>query len=181
MQGDAKSTKNSFRFVVHDKHIRMSDYDSKYFVYTKVPLCNIIHHLSVKAILNIVCVHGIKILSHIPKAIMVNIFDAHHCATCNDVITIFSVVRSKLVHERNWKQKAMDSVYIEPEMTGGTGDSCYVPGHLAHIFIFFLARYVLIWSHDPDSHDHLLVQQSHLVGNFIVPSFRTFPIVLFLW
>ena len=58
---------------------------------------------------------------------------------------------------------------------------CYVPGHLAHIFLFFLARYVLIRSHDPDSHDRLPVQQNHLVGNFIVPSFRTFPIVLFLW
>jgi len=58
---------------------------------------------------------------------------------------------------------------------------CYVPGHLAHIFLFFLAHYVLIRSHDPDSHDRLPVQQSHLVGNFIVPSFRTFPIVLFLW
>jgi len=101
VQGDAKSTENSFRSVVHNKHIRMSDYDSEYFVHTKVPLCNIIHHLSVKVILNIACVHRIKISSYIPKAIMVNIFDAHHCAMCNDVITIFSVVRSKLVHERN--------------------------------------------------------------------------------
>jgi len=123
VQGDVKSTKNSFRFVVHDKHIGMSDYNSEYFVHTKVPLCNIIHHLSVKVILNIACVHGIKISSHIPKAIMVNIFDAHHCATCNDAITIFSVVRSKLVRERNRKRKAMDSACVKPEMTGGTGDS----------------------------------------------------------
>jgi len=58
---------------------------------------------------------------------------------------------------------------------------CYTPGHLAHIFLSFLDRYVLIRSHDLDSHDHLPVQQSHLVGNFIVPSFCTLSIVLFLW
>jgi len=57
---------------------------------------------------------------------------------------------------------------------------CYIPGHLAHIFLSFLDRYVLIRSHDLDSHDRLLVQQSHLVGNSIVPSFCTFPIVPFL-
>ena len=62
--------------------------------------------------------------------------------------------------------------------------TCYAPGHLAHIsflFLFLLDRYVLIRSHDFDSHDRLPVQQSHLVGNFIVPSFCMFPIVLFLW
>jgi len=58
---------------------------------------------------------------------------------------------------------------------------CYVLGHLAYIFLFFLAQYVLIRSHDPNSHDRLPVQQSHLVGNSIVPSFCMFPIVLFLW
>jgi len=58
---------------------------------------------------------------------------------------------------------------------------CYVPGHLAHIFFLFLVHYVLIQSHDLDSHDRLPVQQSHLVGNSIVPSFCTFSIVLFLW
>jgi len=47
-------------------------------------------------------------------------------------------------------------------------------------FFFFLDRYVLIRSHDFDSHDRLPVQQSHFIGNFIVPSFCTFPIVLFL-
>jgi len=52
---------------------------------------------------------------------------------------------------------------------------------LGPYFSFFLDRYVLIRSHDFDSHDCLLVQQSHLVGNFIVSSFCTFPIVLFLW
>jgi len=58
---------------------------------------------------------------------------------------------------------------------------CYTPGHLAHIFLLFLDQHVLIRSHDRDSHDCLPVQQSHLVGNSIVPSFSTFPIVLFLW
>jgi len=48
-------------------------------------------------------------------------------------------------------------------------------------FSFFLDRYVLIRSHDLDSHDRLLVQQNRLVGNFIVPPICTFPIVLFLW
>ena len=48
-------------------------------------------------------------------------------------------------------------------------------------FFFFLVHYVLIRSHDLDSHDRLPVQQSHLVGNFIVPSFCMFPIVLLLW
>jgi len=35
-------------------------------------------------------------------------------------------------------------------------------------FSFFLDRYVLIRSHDLDSHDHLPVQQSHLAGESIV-------------
>ena len=58
---------------------------------------------------------------------------------------------------------------------------CYTPGHLAHIFLFFLVCYVLIQLWDLDSHDRLPVQQSHLVGNSIVPSFCTFSIVLSLW
>jgi len=47
---------------------------------------------------------------------------------------------------------------------------CYAPGHLAHIFLSFLVCYVLIWSHDIDSHDRLPVQQSRFTGNSIVPS-----------
>jgi len=61
------------------------------------------------------------------------------------------------------------------------GVDCYVPGHLAHIFLSFLDRYVLIQSHDLDSHDCLPVQQSHLAGNSIVPFLCTLFIVLFLW
>ena len=53
---------------------------------------------------------------------------------------------------------------------------CYVPGHLAHIFLSFLDHYVLI-----RSHDCLPVQQSHLAGNSIVLLLCTFPIVPFLW
>ena len=48
-------------------------------------------------------------------------------------------------------------------------------------FSFFLDRYVLIRSHDLDSHDRLPVQQNHFTGNSIVPSFCTSPIVPFLW
>ena len=53
--------------------------------------------------------------------------------------------------------------------------------HLGHIFSFFPDHYVLIWSPDHFSCDCLLVQQSHLIGNSIVPSFCIFSIVLFLW
>ena len=56
------------------------------------------------------------------------------------------------------------------------GATCYVPGHLAHIFLSFLDRYVLI-----RSHDRLPVQQSRFTGNPIVPSFCTSPIVPLLW
>jgi hypothetical protein len=103
VQGNRGGTDNSFRFIVHNKHIRMRDYDPGEFVHTNVPLYNIIPHLSVKTILNIAQVHGIKISSHLPKAVMVSHFNAHHCATCNDVFTIFSVVKSKLVQDRNQK------------------------------------------------------------------------------
>jgi len=41
-------------------------------------------------------------------------------------------------------------------------------------FSFLFDRYVLIRSHDLDSHDRLPVQQSHLVRNSIVPSFVRF-------
>ena len=52
---------------------------------------------------------------------------------------------------------------------------------LGPYFSFFLVQYVLIRSHDPDSHDRLPVQQSHFIRNSIVPSFCTFSIVPFLW
>jgi len=48
-------------------------------------------------------------------------------------------------------------------------------------FSFFLVRYALIQSPDLDPHDCLPVQQSHLLGNPIVPSFCMFPIVLFFF
>ena len=123
VQGNRGDTDNSFRFVVHNKHISMRDYDPGEFVHTNVPLCSIIPHLSVKTILNIAQVHGIKILSHLPKAVMVTHFDAHHCATCNDAITIFSVVKSKLVRDRNRKQKPTENARIEPDVTRGAGNS----------------------------------------------------------
>lgn len=95
----------SFRFVVHGKNINMGDYQCGGFVCTTVPLCNIVSHLSVKDILNIARVHGISISSHVSKAVMVSIFDAHHCVTCNNAITIFSVVQSKRFRDRVRKQK----------------------------------------------------------------------------
>jgi len=54
-------------------------------------------------------------------------------------------------------------------------------GTWSTFFFSFLDWYVLIQSHDLDSHDCLPVQQNHSVGNSIVPSICTFPIVLFLW
>jgi len=101
VQGYTGSPNDAFRFVVHGKHIGPGNYNSGNFVHTNVPLSNIISQLSIKVILNIAQVHGINILSCIPKAVMVTYFDAHHCATCNNAITIFSVVKSKLVHDRN--------------------------------------------------------------------------------
>jgi len=103
MPGYMGSPDDAFRFVVHGKHIGLSNYNSRSFVHTNIPLGNIISRLSIKAISNIAQVHGIKITSCIPKAVMVACFDAHHCATCNDAITVFSVTKSKLVHDRNRK------------------------------------------------------------------------------
>jgi hypothetical protein len=100
IQGDTGCSDNSFRFVVHDKHVSTSDYDVDSFIHTNIPLRNIVHHLPVKSILDIARVHGLKISSHIPKSMMVTYFDAHHCATCTDATTIFSIVRGKLVRDR---------------------------------------------------------------------------------
>jgi len=79
------------------------------------------------------------------------------------------------------KEVPKSEVGLRVQLISSDNDVCYVPGHLAHTFSFFLDRYVLIRSHDLDSHDRLLVQQNHLVGNSIVPSFCTFSIVLSLW
>jgi len=118
VQGDTGSTKNSFKFVVHGKHIGTSKYDSEAFVHTNVPLRNIIHRLSIKTILDIAQIHGIKIASHVPKAVMVTYFDTHYCETCNDAITIFSVVRvGKLVPDRTRNQIVTDNTCIKPEIT----------------------------------------------------------------
>ena len=126
VQGNTNSTKDLFRFVVHRKHISMNDYNSEQFVHTNVPLRNIIRHLSIKTILNIARVHGIHIPSHIAKADMVLYFDVHHCATCNDATTIFSVIQSKLVRDRIRKQKqkaTFTNACVEPETTIDTDDS----------------------------------------------------------
>ena len=126
MQGDTGSTKNSFKFVVHGKHIVTSKYDSdsEAFVHTNVPLRNIVHGLSIKTILDIAQIHGIKISSHVPKAVMVTYrdFDTHYCATCNDAITIFSVV-DKPVADRNRNQIPTDNTYVESGITEDTSNS----------------------------------------------------------
>ena len=126
VQGYTGCPNDAFRFVVHGKHISPNNYNSESFVHTRVPLCNIISRLSIKAILNIAQVHEIRIPSRVPKAVTVTYFDAHHCATCNDAITIFSVVKSKLVHDRNRKQEPKgpkENACTQPEMTRGTGNS----------------------------------------------------------
>ena len=90
-----------------------------------------------------------------------------------------------LQHTKTWiKSKAPENkdLILEAQQTRcAPWMGCYAPGHLAHIFLSFLVRYVLIQSPDLNSHDCLPVHQSPLVRNFIVPSFCTFPIVLPLW
>ena len=121
VQGDTGSSDNSFRFVVHDKHISTSDYDPDVFVYTNVPVRNIVRRLPIKSILNIAHVHGMKVSSHVPKSIMVTYFDSHHCATCNDATTIFSIVRSRLVRDRNRKRKPLQAdACVNLDKAGGT-------------------------------------------------------------
>ena len=127
VRGYTGNTESSFAFVVHGEHIGISDYNSGNFIHTNIPLRNIIRCLSVKTILNIAQVHGIKVTSHVPKAVMVTYFDAHHCAACNDSTTIFSVVKGKSVRDRDRKRKPMDNAHVKPKMTppvaGRTGNS----------------------------------------------------------
>ena len=121
VQGDTGSSDNSFRFIVHNKHISTSDYDPNVFVYTNMPVHNIVHCLPIKPISNIAHVHGMKILLHVPKSIMVTYFNSYHCATCNNATTVFSIVRSRLVRDRNQKQKPMQAdACINLDKAGGT-------------------------------------------------------------
>lgn len=121
--GDTGSTENLFCFVVHGNHITLSKFCSETFVHTNIPLRDIIRHLSVRSIMNIAKVHGIKTSSHVPKSVMVSYFDAHHCATCNNAVTIFSVVGSKHVFDRNRKQKYRKNVSLEAESSGMSGNN----------------------------------------------------------
>ena len=123
VQGDTGSSNNVFKFVVHGKHVNTRNYGAGNFVLTKVPLCNIVRHISVEMILKIAQIHKIKITSHIPKSVMVTYFDAHHCATCNNAITIFSVAQSKLARDRNCKRTPTNKASIELETTRRPGNS----------------------------------------------------------
>ena len=123
VRGDAGSTENSFCFVVHGNHITPSKFCSETFVHTNIPLRDIIRHLSVRSIMNIAKVHGIKTSLHVPKSVMVSYFDAYHCAACNNAVTIFSIVGSKHVFDRNRKQKYRKNTSLEAKSSGMSGNN----------------------------------------------------------
>jgi hypothetical protein len=89
---------SSFRFVDHVKHAAV---DSQYpvnnnYVHTKIPISELAPCIPVTALRKIAHNHSAKInLSRSTKAELVSMFESHHCAECNDYVTIFSAETSK--------------------------------------------------------------------------------------
>jgi len=76
---------------------------------------------------------------------------------------------TSLILTTTWHQ-AIHTTYCQVQ-TAYLNQHVTLLGTWPTFFFLFLDHYVLIWSHDLDSHDWLPVHQSHLVRNPIVPSF----------
>jgi hypothetical protein len=111
--GNAGNTNNTFRFVSHKLFggvvdgIRGTE-DS--LVYTNIPLRDIVEYLSIKEILRISRIHRIRISSHIAKIDMLPYFDMHHCASCNDCLTVFAFIQSKSSRKKACALRVRDAV-----------------------------------------------------------------------
>jgi hypothetical protein len=111
VSGDAGDANNAFKFVSHDyvRGVGSRVFNCKQnLVYANIPLRDIVKYLPVKVLLRISKIHRININCRAAKIDMLPYFDLHHCASCNDCFTIFSVIRSKRCREKLRVSKTRD-------------------------------------------------------------------------
>jgi hypothetical protein len=76
------------------------------FVHVNIPLDRIAPHLPVKMLLKIAKLHHIKIGTHVPKRDIICFFDDHSCASCELYQSVFTIVDSKALKDKN-RMKAL--------------------------------------------------------------------------
>jgi hypothetical protein len=52
--------------------------------------------MSVRMIMTITKFHNLDVSLHDPKATIMSLFENHHCENCDDLVTVFSIVKSKV-------------------------------------------------------------------------------------
>jgi hypothetical protein len=87
-----------FNYVDHGHMPSLSHVStrSEEFVLAKVPLVNIVQHISIAASLKIARQHNMDIGSHVPKTQLLSYFDNHHCPNCDDYVTVFSAKTAQM-------------------------------------------------------------------------------------
>jgi hypothetical protein len=73
------------------------------FVYANVPLQDILPHVSLRMGFKIAQLHHIYVGSHVTKSDFICYFDSHSCASCNLYSSVFSIVQSSAVKDKNCK------------------------------------------------------------------------------
>jgi uncharacterized protein DUF6570/helitron helicase-like protein/PIF1-like helicase len=101
---------SAFKFVDHVDSLGQLAYpiaQNYLYIHTKIPLSNIVPHLSVKAALKIARLHHLQIGSHMPKSEICRVFEGHDCiySSCNVYVSVFAVVDSKPTRRRIHKAK----------------------------------------------------------------------------
>ena len=88
----------SFKFV---DHVAQATVNSQYpvnekYIHTRMPLSELSEHIPVTVLRKIASQHMLnKSMLWSTRAAMVSLFESHHCAKCNNFVSVFSVEASK--------------------------------------------------------------------------------------
>jgi hypothetical protein len=88
----------AFKFIDYVDSLGQGAYPiAQDFIYTDIPLRNILPYLSVQVALKIARLHHLQIGSHVPKSEICRAFEDHNCidCQCNRYFTVFAAMDSK--------------------------------------------------------------------------------------
>lgn len=99
---DGVSHDSRFNYIDHvDSISRLAYPVHMNFVHADIPLQDIPAHLFLQMGLKIARLHHIPIGSHVTKSEFCQYFEGHNCASCTLYSSIFSVVESNTVKDKN--------------------------------------------------------------------------------
>ena len=120
---------SAFKFVDHVDSLGQVAYPiAENFIHTKIPLHDIVPHLSVRDALKIARLHKLQVGSHVPKSEICRIFEGHNCIYCNLHVTVFAVADSRLARRRIRKAEKRSENHIKMKPNDGNLNLKYHDG-----------------------------------------------------